>query len=344
MFDLKLFITLISFFFILSLNAQQITGIWRGRFLIDDKKNSIAENAFNFELQVLQNSDGTLRGITYSYKVKEYYGKADFTGIINLKTNAIVIKESKITEVEKNDKTEVCLMICNLKYSKNSKGQEFLAGTFTSKKTLSNQFCFSGKVSLQRVITSSFPKEPFLQVLQKAKRNLESKEFESSKAILVKKDSVFPYKKEDSFIKKNEKVDNQEEIMLPLIPSVLVERENKITARVKVNVKSISVLIFDNGIIDNDTISVYLNAAMVIDRKKVSLAPLVFNIKFDDISKKQEILAIADNLGDIPPNTALMIIEVDKRRVEIPIMANFRTNAKVIIEYDDQSKVSVIRY
>lgn len=331
-------------FFFLSLNAQQITGIWRGRFFIDDKKSSTAENTFNFEIQVLQNSDGTLRGITYSYKVKEYYGRAEFTGLINNKTNAIFIKESKITEVEKNDKTEVCLMICDLEYKKNSKGQELLVGRFTSKKTVSSQFCFSGKIQLQKVLSTSFPKEPFLKVLQKEKRNIESKEVNSNNNHLGEKDSLLIHKKVNALSLQNEKVNNQEKIINPIIPAILKERVNKLTAIVKVNVKNINVLFFDNGIIDNDTVSVFLNSTKVINRKKVSLTPIVLNVSFNEVSNKHELVVTADNLGDIPPNTALMIIEVDKRRVEIPIMADFKSNAKVIIEYDDQSKVSVIRY
>jgi len=43
---------------------------------------------------------------------------------------------------------------------------------------------------------------------------------------------------------------------------------------------------------------------------------------------------VAENLGDIPPNTALMVVTAGgKRRQEIFLASNEQKNAKVIIEY-----------
>jgi hypothetical protein len=47
-----------------------------------------------------------------------------------------------------------------------------------------------------------------------------------------------------------------------------------------------------------------------------------------------EIVVVAENLGDIPPNTALMVVTpIGKDRVEIFLSSNEKKNAKVIIDY-----------
>ncbi len=324
------------------MNAQQLTGIWRGQFVIDDKKRLKTDNEFKFELQILQNADGTLRGVTYTYKVKEYYGKADFTGQISKNFTSVLIKESKITEVEKNDKTEVCLMICNFKYARNTKGEELLIGSFTSNKPISNQFCFAGSIFLKKVSTSTFLIESFLKKFLNKNQTKISIKTQSSNKITTDKDSIS---------KKVDTLTNIPQMTLPKVnlfesikPEVLTKRENKISATVQVNSKKIKILFFDNGVIDNDTISVFLNSHMIINKKRVSTQPISFEINFNDSIKKYEIIATADNLGEIPPNTALMIIEADKKRIEIPIVVDFKVNAKIIVEYDIYSKFTIQRF
>lgn len=343
-YHLKFLISIILFHFSFFLNAQNLTGIWKGQFIIDDKKSLKSDNEYKFELQILQNVDGSLRGVTYTYKVKEYYGKADFTGQISKNLTSVLIKESKITEVEKNDKTEVCLMLCNLKYSKNSKGEELLTGSFTSNKPLSNQFCFAGNISVKKVVASTFPIESYLKkAINKIKLEV-PKKIESSNKAAINKDTILSLKNVDSLSKIALVAIQNEELFESIKPEVLTKRENKIIATVRVSSKNIKILFFDNGIIDNDTISVFLNSQIIINKKRVSTNPISFDVKFSDSFKKNEIIATADNLGDIPPNTALMIIEVDKKRIEIPIMADFKVNAKVIIEYEINSKLTIQRF
>lgn len=341
---MKILISIIFFHFSFFLNAQTLTGIWKGKFIIDDKKSLKSDNEYKFELQILQNVDGSLRGVTYTYKVKEYYGKADFTGQISRNLTSVFIKESKITEVEKNDKTEVCLMFCNLKYTKNSKGEEFLSGTFTSNKPLSNQFCFAGNISVKKVVSSSFPLESYLKKeLSKIKLQV-PKKVEYSNIAAINKDTILTFKNIDTLSNISQVTLRKDELFESMKPEVLTKRENKTIATVRVNSKNIKILFFDNGIIDNDTISVFLNSQIIINKKRVSTKSISFEVKFSDSYKRNEIIATADNLGDIPPNTALMIIEVDKKRIEIPIMADFKVNAKVIIEYELNSKLTIQRF
>ena len=42
---------------------------------------------------------------------------------------------------------------------------------------------------------------------------------------------------------------------------------------------------------------------------------------------------MAENLGDIPPNTALMVINYGRKRQEVFLTSDDKKNAKVILEY-----------
>jgi hypothetical protein len=49
--------------------------------------------------------------------------------------------------------------------------------------------------------------------------------------------------------------------------------------------------------------------------------------------KMENILALyAENEGDIPPNTALMVIYVDDKRFEVRLSSDMKTNAKVVFK------------
>ena len=50
--------------------------------------------------------------------------------------------------------------------------------------------------------------------------------------------------------------------------------------------------------------------------------------------KPLEIIMQAENLGSIPPNTAVMIIETARKRYEVRLSAGFEKHAVVIITYD----------
>ena len=329
------------------LKSQILTGIWRGKFVIIDKTSNGNEekNTFNFELQVLQLADGSLNGVTYSYKVKEYYGKANFTGSLTKNSKSALIKETKLFEIKKKDKTDVCIMNCNLKYSKNLEGEEILSGTFTSNNSESNKFCYGGNVYLLKVVATSFPKEPFLlphkiikpeQVLKKESTDT----FNKANVKLAKKDDLIITYDSDKVIPNGNKIIQTSQSL----SEVLVNRNNKLITNIQVNSKSATLTFFDNGIIDNDIISVYVDSQKVLDKVRVSDSAIILNLKFTDIHRKHEVIVTADNLGDIPPNTALLIIAVNNKRIEIPVMSDYKTNAKILIEYNAESKVSIERF
>jgi hypothetical protein len=90
--------------------------------------------------------------------------------------------------------------------------------------------------------------------------------------------------------------------------------------------------IYDNGTYDHDTVTVLHNNTIIIDRAEVSGKPLIFSIRLSKQQPVHELLFYANNLGEIPPNTGLLIIETGDKRFSLPIKADLSTNGKIVIQ------------
>ena len=119
------------------------------------------------------------------------------------------------------------------------------------------------------------------------------------------------------------------------VPRILEERDNNLIETVYVDETEVQIDYYDNGEIDNDTITVYHNNELVINHGRLSYSPLSFKIKLSEENPRHVIITVANNLGDTPPNTASMVITKlgSKKRHEVDITSDEKTNAKVIIEY-----------
>jgi hypothetical protein len=120
------------------------------------------------------------------------------------------------------------------------------------------------------------------------------------------------------------------------VPKVLVERENNLVKVINTTESELVISLYDNGTIDNDTISLYHNNELVISNKKLTYSPLEIKIHCSKTDPRHELVVVAENLGDIPPNTALMVVTTPgggRMRFEIFLASNETRNAKVIINY-----------
>ncbi|MFZ1452551.1 MAG: N-acetylmuramoyl-L-alanine amidase, partial [Ferruginibacter sp.] len=108
-------------------------------------------------------------------------------------------------------------------------------------------------------------------------------------------------------------------------------RPTKDTKTIEVKNNKIEVDIYDDGEIDNDIVSVYYNNKLLVDKKSLTTNPHSMTLTIEP-GKANELLLFADNLGTIPPNTALMIITDGKKRHEVRLSADLKNNALVKFE------------
>ncbi len=118
------------------------------------------------------------------------------------------------------------------------------------------------------------------------------------------------------------------------LPWVLVGRENKLVKKIITNSKNISIDLFDNGTIDNDTIIVYDNKKLLINKKRLSYKSIHLEFEFSENIREHEVIIVAHNMGTVPPNTTLLLYKDGKNRQEYFITSTNKINAKLLIVYE----------
>ncbi|RFM25617.1 hypothetical protein [Deminuibacter soli] len=120
------------------------------------------------------------------------------------------------------------------------------------------------------------------------------------------------------------------------VPRIIAERENKLVKTIVTHSPDIKIQLYDNGEIDDDTITVYHNNEVVVYKKRLSNEAINITLGLQEGVNTHELVMVADNLGRIPPNTALMVVTTGGKRYELFISSTEQRNAKVVIEYQPQ--------
>lgn len=91
---------------------------------------------------------------------------------------------------------------------------------------------------------------------------------------------------------------------------------------------------YDNGEIDNDSISVVVNNKTILANQKLGARPVTMNVRMENDKQMQEVIMKAENLGSIPPNTALLIVTAGKKRYKLYVTSTDKRNAAVRFIYE----------
>ena len=110
---------------------------------------------------------------------------------------------------------------------------------------------------------------------------------------------------------------------------------------IKVDTGTIRLDFYDNAQIDGDSITVLVDKQVVLTHQRLSGKPLTTYVKIDLNNTFHEIEMVAENLGSIPPNTAILIITAGKSRHLLSLSSSEVKSARVRIVYDEEiTKVS----
>jgi hypothetical protein len=109
----------------------------------------------------------------------------------------------------------------------------------------------------------------------------------------------------------------------------LEKRNNELVKQIEVEHDSISVTLYDNGEIDGDSVTLIYNDKIITTHQRLSDKPITFTLHVDRGKNRNELVMYAENLGSIPPNTALMVIYDGKKRYELNISSTKNSNGVV---------------
>lgn len=107
------------------------------------------------------------------------------------------------------------------------------------------------------------------------------------------------------------------------------QRKKQVVHTFDITTDSLSLQFYDDSDIDDDTITVYYNKNIIISKQRLTDKPLVINIHVPP-GTDNEMVMFANNVGSIPPNTALLIFYDNGVRKEIKIDSDTRKSGAVI--------------
>jgi hypothetical protein len=128
-------------------------------------------------------------------------------------------------------------------------------------------------------------------------------------------------------------------VIKPTEPPVIVdaaaaiaERKTEIIRNVFFTSDTLLLSLYDNGTVDGDTVSVVLNGKIIVAKQRLTENALRVVIQMTpDLGDSLLLTMYAENLGSIPPNTGLLIIQDGEERSQIRFEGDMQKSSAVIL-------------
>ena len=340
--------------------AINFNGQWKGGF--DETRYGFSGLGGNDIVYVLELTTEGSRVSGYSYTYfqegnKKYYTICRLTGSLDRDTKDLVVTEIERTKFNTPPNFQNCFQTHRLHYEKEGDDVEVLRGTWIPAPNQSGN-CGSGTTLLSRRIVNRLPlgikpSEKNETVKSDAKRPSTVRPHvtvpKKSTPVITKKTpshavpKVAPSKPQ---IERNPVAKNETSINNDPIAKRNLNSKNKITAPIKGFenrrndiVKTITIEqptfhldFYDNGEIDGDSITVFYNGKVVLSHQKLSDKPISLTLALDKNEGENILTMYADNLGAIPPNTAVMIVTDGSTRYEVRLESDLAKSGSVIFK------------
>nr|MBC7613237.1 hypothetical protein [Pseudopedobacter sp.] len=121
-----------------------------------------------------------------------------------------------------------------------------------------------------------------------------------------------------------------------LEPDSFLTTKLSIPRIINVQSKKVNIKIKDYDKIDGDIISVYLNRNIIINKFNLKRQGVEKRLPLDPNSEINELIIFANNLGKIPPNTCMMIVDDGITQQEIYITSSLQQSALLYLRYQNK--------
>jgi outer membrane protein OmpA-like peptidoglycan-associated protein len=109
------------------------------------------------------------------------------------------------------------------------------------------------------------------------------------------------------------------------------ERKKILVQQLDLNTDNLELRIFDNGIIDDDTIALFINNEKIRSFYRLKSESLSLDYLADNLPDTIDIVMVAQNMGFIPPNTAVMEMVMNDKIYTLGLESTDSTSAMVRI-------------
>lgn len=127
----------------------------------------------------------------------------------------------------------------------------------------------------------------------------------------------------------------------PIILYKTKESAFKEVPEILVDTGTIQLDFYDNAQVDGDSISILVNKKTVASHQRLNTKPISIKVNIDLNNTFHEVEMVAENLGSIPPNTAMLIITAGKERYQLFLTSTESKSAMIRFVYDPRNKTTV---
>ncbi len=112
--------------------------------------------------------------------------------------------------------------------------------------------------------------------------------------------------------------------------AVISGRKSEFTQEVIYQSDSLVLSLYDNGEIDGDTVSVFLNGEVIMAKQGLKASAIKKTIYISPDSEDFSLVLFAENLGKYPPNTGLLVVRDGDEVYNLRFSSDFQKNAGII--------------
>jgi len=311
---------LISFFAAsLFANGQMVTGIWHGKI-----------NGQKTEVKIIKSGD-SITGTSYYYASANNYRRYTIKGYFDEKTNEVIWWDDRLVEEKAggvfSSPGKVPLLsradfncpgagVMLLDGSSNEKNEEIKEGTVHLEKTYKGPV-FTDEWDWVIDNFTSGTNDPYII------DSVSLVAFNPDRKPSPRAEPPIAMNKRPGMVvippvaeKKQEAKPEPPKVVVapPSIEQKFIARKKKLFTTIPVTGDSISLSFYDNAIVDGDSISLFLDGRMIFTHIKLSDKPYTVKLAVNDLANESELVMVAENLGDIPPNTSYMVAMVGDKR------------------------------
>jgi hypothetical protein len=347
--NILLLFSIVLFF---TVSAQNFTGQWKGVFL--DKSTSFVGwggDRCDYILD-LECRGKHVSGFSYTYFTdggKKYYTICKLEGFIDRKQKYIEVKETERTKTNVPDNIRNCFQVHKLTYFKDA-DTETIEGEWDPAPNQGGDCGYGTTVLTRRTLTKSLPgfnssssKTDLKKISPATKKSpplADKTKIKTTPSTVKTSPKPKPNQKltavpDKSLVKKEAQVVKPDLPVVKTSPEKITaptgkfeKRNNTVLKTIEVVNKTVKVDLYDNGEIDGDSVSLFYNGKLLLSNKKLSEKPITFNLSVED-DDVNELIMYADNLGTIPPNTALMVVTDGPKRYEVRITSDLQKSGVI---------------